>query len=73
LTVFVVALMLGGVWIGYASDDDASLSVAVVLSVVFTAVGIAIAPRAIRTGLRLRREWFGPDSTESAGEFGEDR
>jgi hypothetical protein len=65
--------MLGGVWIGYAKDETPSLSAAIVLSVVFAVMGVAIAPHAMRAGERLRREWFGPDPAERDGELGEDR
>jgi hypothetical protein len=73
LTVFAVALMLGGVWIGYATDENPNVWVAIALSVVFTAIGIAVTPHAIEMGLRLRRDLFGAEPTEREGELGEDR
>lgn len=68
----MVAPMLGGVWIGYATDDDANVWIAVALSAVFVASGIVFTPHAMDMGLRLRRRLFGPEPNEGRGEVGED-
>jgi len=58
-------------WLRDKQDRD--LWGTVGLSVLFTAVGIAVATHAMRTGERLRREWFDQDPAERGGELGDAR